>query len=221
MNLKIINKSGNQEEFTNPVPQLLDALKNLLLLEKDFNDNENDNDNENENENSKPEVYQRLKSFLLELEGEMEEERCLACMGMGMGMCTGMGTGKSKLSLKKKDNQSCKTQPQPQPNGNQAELSIPPIPPISPRDFEKKLRTVHSIYRLTRSKYGRDRRIPVITLSGFWLADYGFGISERFSVYAGEDRLILKKEKNIVKAPRARKRKPSKVHPVVLGVSYD
>ena len=211
--MKIINKSGNQEEFTNPVPQLLDALKNLLLLEKDFNDNEN------ENENSKPEVYQCLKSFLLELEGEMEEERCLACMGMG----TGMGTGKSKLSLKKKDNQSCQTQTQ--PNGNQAELSIPPIPPISPRDFEKKLRTVHSIYRLTRSKYGRDRRIPVITLSGFWLADYGFGISERFSVYAGEDRLILKKEKNIVKAPRARKRKPSKVHvhpaPAVLGVSYD
>ena|GEM_PF-4073792 len=214
MNLKIINKSGNQEEFTNPVPQLLDALKNLLLLEKDFNDNENEN--ENENENSKPEVYQCLKSFLLELEGEMEEERRLACMGMGM--CTGMGTGKSKLSLKKKDNQSCKTQTQTQPNGNQAELSIPPIPPS---DFEKKLRTVHSIYRLTRSKYGRDRRIPVITLSGFWLADYGFGISERFSVYAGEDRLILKKEKNIVKAPRARKRKPSKVHPVVLGVSYD
>lgn len=217
MNMKIIDKSGNQKEFTNPVPLLLDALKNLLLLEKDFNDN--DNENENENENSKSEVYQCLKSFLLELEGEMAEERRLACMGMGI--C--MGTGKSKLSLKKKDNQSCQIQPQPQTNGNQAELSIPPIPPIPPRDFEKKLRTVQSIYRLSRSKYGRDRRIPVITLSGFWLADYGFGIGERFSVYAGEDRLILKKEKNIVKAPRARKRKPSKVHvhPAVLGVSYD
>jgi hypothetical protein len=212
MNMKIIDKSGNQEEFTNPVPQLLDALKNLLLLEKDFNDNDNENENENENENWKPEVYQCLKSFLLELEGEMEEERRLACMGMGMGMC--MGRGKSKLSLKKKDNQNC----QPQTNGDQADLLIPPIPP---HDFEKKLRTVQSIYRLTRSKYGIDRRIPVITLSGFWLADYGFGIGERFSVYAGEDRLILKKEKNIVKAPRARKRKPSKVHPAVWGVSYD
>lgn len=219
MNMKIIDKSGNQEEFTNPVPQLLDALKNLLRLEKDFNENENENDNENENPNTKPEVYQCLKSFLLELEGEMEEERRLACMGMGMGMGICMGTGKSKLSLKKKDNQSCQTPT----NGNQAELSIPPIPPIPPRDFEKKLRTVQSIYRLSRSKYGRDRRIPVITLSGFWLADYGFGIGERFSVYAGEDRLILKKEKNIVKAARARKRKPSKVHvhPAVLGVSYD
>ena len=213
MNMKIIDKSGNQKEFTNPVPLLLDALKNLLLLEKDFNDNEN----EDENENSKSEVYQCLKSFLLELEGEMAEERRLACMGMGI--C--MGTGKSKLSLKKKDNQSCQLQTQ--TNGNQAELSIPPIPPIPPHDFEKKLRTVQSIYRRTRSKYGRDRRIPVITLSGFWLADYGFGIGERFSVYAGEDRLILKKEKNIVKAARARKCKPSKVHvqPAVLGVCYD
>lgn len=188
--MKIINKSGKQEEFKNPVAQLLDALKNLLLLEKDFN----------ENENSTPQVYQCLKSFLLELEGEMEEERRLA------SMCA----IKSKMSLKKKSNQG------PQPNGNQAELSIQPC------DFEKKLRTVQSIYRYTRSKYGRDRRIPLISLSGFWLADYGFAINDRFSVYAEEDRLVLKKEKDIVRT--AKKGKPSKSKrrpgPAGLGVSY-
>jgi hypothetical protein len=184
--MKIINKSGKQEEFKNPVPQLLDALKNLLLLEKDFN------------ENSTPQVYQCLKSFLLELEGEMEEERRLACMW----------ARKSKMSLKKKNNQS------PQPNGNQGELSIQLC------DFEKKLRTVQSIYRQSRSKYGRDRLIPLILLSGFWLADYGFGINDRFSVYADEDRLVLKKEKDIVRTAKKGKPSKSKRRPTGLGVSY-
>jgi hypothetical protein len=184
--MKIIDKSGKQEEFNNPVPQLLDALKNLLLLEKDFN------------ENSTPQVYQCLKSFLLELEGEMEEERRLACM------CA----RKSKMCLKKKSTQSS------QPNGNQAELSI------QPSDFEKKLRTVHSIYRQTRSKYRRDRLIPAIFLKGFWLAEYGFGIHDRFSIYAEEDRLILKKEKDILRT--AKKGNPSKSRTAGAGsgVSY-
>lgn len=162
--MKIINKSGKEEKFSNPVPRLLDALKSLLLLEKNFN--------ENSASTSISQVYQCLKSFLLELEGEMEEDE------------------------------------------NQAEL------PIQPGDFEKKLRTVQSIFRRSRSDYGIGRRVPVISLSGFWLADYGFGINERFSVYAGEDRLILKKEKNIVKAARKPKHKPSKVHPAALGVFH-
>lgn len=186
--MKIINKSGKQEEFKNPVAQLLDALKNLLLLEKDFN------------ENSTPQVYQCLKSFLLELEGEMEEERRLA------SMCA----RKSKMPLKKKNNQSVQTK------GNQAELSIQPF------DLEKKLRKVQSIYRQTRSKYGRDRLIPLILLSGFWLAEYGFAINDRFSVYAEEDRLILKKEKDIVRTAKKGNPSKSKLRPAYadLGESY-
>jgi hypothetical protein len=194
--MKIIDKSGKKEQFTNPVPQLLDALKNLLLLEKDFN------------ENSIPQVYRCLKSFLLELEVEMEEERRLASMEHWA-----RGEGKPEFSLNKKNNQN------PQTNGNQAELSNQPC------DFEKKLRTVQSMYRRsrtrsrTRSEYRIDRTIPLILLSGLWLADYGFGIGARFLVYAEEDRLILKKEKNIVRP--ARKHTPSKVLPAALDVPYD
>jgi len=55
-----------------------------------------------------------------------------------------------------------------------------------------KLHTVSSIVQVSRSKYGKNKAVPFIRLSGLWLWDYGFDIGQKFEVIGKKNQLILK-----------------------------
>jgi hypothetical protein len=55
-----------------------------------------------------------------------------------------------------------------------------------------KLYTVGSTLQASRSKYGQNRSVPQIRMSGSWLENYGFCIGKRFEIYPEKNHLILK-----------------------------
>jgi hypothetical protein len=50
-------------------------------------------------------------------------------------------------------------------------------------------------------KYGRQKLVPLICLSGLCLNVYGFEVGRRFEVYAQTDRLVLKAKEFKYKNP--------------------
>lgn len=74
--------------------------------------------------------------------------------------------------------------------------------------------SIGSIFRYARSRYDRDKVVPVIRISGFWLEKYGFNIRGRFEIYPEKNQLILRLV-NIVDTPEPPELLPSSGLPPV------
>ena len=54
------------------------------------------------------------------------------------------------------------------------------------------LYSIGCIHRYSRSRFGRDKDVPIIRISGLWLEDYGFHMHRKFKIYPEKNQLVLR-----------------------------
>ena len=60
--------------------------------------------------------------------------------------------------------------------------------------MQKKKVKIHSLHRPSAKSFNGSKKVPMLTISGKWLAEVGFEIGSLVEITTGENQLIIEKE---------------------------
>jgi hypothetical protein len=55
-----------------------------------------------------------------------------------------------------------------------------------------KVNTIGALFRKSKARFGKDKMVPYIRLSGLWLKHLGFDIGKDYQVHFKENEILLK-----------------------------